>query len=189
MDDLGAPYFLKLSDDQTEFEPSTQGGSSVDDYVTSLSLVSRGRGFLLEYCGSDVDPLALTGTDYRCYTAAHSDRGALSLNGPKESDGARYSFTRLGVTLAYCDADDQLRITRDDRAVDPGTIVTWPCVDPAVLEVDPNDEVVLVVPYQGELLPLRHVATPATPGDADAGADRGDAGEPARDGGLDAGAP
>lgn len=187
LDDLGAPYFYKLSDDASEFEPATRGGSSVDDYLTSLSLVERGRGFLIEYCGSDVDPFAVTGTDYRCYTAAHSDRGDFLLGSPRERDGARHAFTRIGIALAYCDADDQLRLTRDDRAVDPGEIVTWPCVDPAVLEVDPNDEAVLMVRYQSEIVPLHYVGEPPTPSEGDAGAPMTSDGGLVPDAGSDAG--
>lgn len=178
LDDLGAPYFYEVSDDQTEFAAPVRGGSSVDDYVTSLGLVGRGRGFLIDYCGSDVDPLNLTGDSYRCYTAAHSDRGVSLENSRKEAEGARHAFTRVSMALAYCDGGAQLMLTRDDPAVEPGSVVAWPCLEAEVLEIDPLDEVVLIVRYQNELVPLRYVGETMRPSP--------DAGAP-KDGGIDGG--
>jgi hypothetical protein len=191
LDDLGAPYFYQLSDGETEFEGPLVGGSSVDDYLTSLALVDRGRGFLVEYCGSDVDPLSLSGTDHRCYSAAHSDRGAEDLSALREADGARYAFTQQDVAVAYCDDSDQTRVTRDDRATDPGKVATWPCAEIASLEIDPRGDFVLLARLDGELIPLRYIGGSLPPTTADAGLPTpSDAGtEMLRDGGSDAGSP
>ena len=150
LDDLGAPFYRRLSPWQTEFGPDVRGGVSVDDYLSSLTFKSHGRGFLIEYCGTDTDPFNLSGDTYRCYSAAHSLEGDAQLRGLKEKDGARHVFTRDRVGVAYCSEQSELRVSLN-RDLEPGAVVTWPCADARRLELDPNGAWLPVVSVDGSL--------------------------------------
>ncbi|MCA9644925.1 MAG: IPT/TIG domain-containing protein, partial [Myxococcales bacterium] len=56
LDDMERPMCQKLGPSDTSFGGSFACGISMDDYITSLDFSDRGRGTVLRYCGSDVDP-------------------------------------------------------------------------------------------------------------------------------------
>lgn len=148
-DDLGAPFVSQLTPAGTDFDPEIRVGASVDDYVTSLELVDRGRGLLVEYCGSDVDPLNVTGTDYRCYTAALTSAG---LNLKSSSNEVEFRAYHAATTnkwiVGSCDRNEGTVLTEGEAATLVANL-TWPCVDFGGVELDPDGAPVVAVRHAG----------------------------------------
>lgn len=142
LDDMGAPFMQQLAENATAFTATFQAGNSVDDFVTSIELHGRGRGLLVYYCGSDVDPFGLSATGYQCYTASHSSGGARLLSGPNERENARYGVARNQVMVGFCD-DAGLHVTLDPTT--PGPAAVWLCPTVDALEIDPSGQPVLLV--------------------------------------------
>lgn len=142
LDDMGAPFMQQLEENATSFTATFRAGNSVDDFVTSIELRDRGRGLLVYYCGSDVDPFGLSATGYQCYTASHSSGGARLLSGPNEHENARYGMARNQVMVGFCD-DAGLHVTLDPAT--PGPAAVWLCPTVDALEIDPNGQPVLLV--------------------------------------------
>lgn len=179
LDDLGAPFYRRLAPWQLEFAADVRGGISVDDYITSLTFKAHGRGFIIEYCGTDTDPFNVSGDAYRCYSSAHSVEGDVQLRGLKERDGARHAFTRDRVAVAYCNDKSELRVSIA-RELDPGAVIAWPCADTRRLEIDPNGAWLPVVSLDGNwrlITSSKHSSALPQAVGADSGADSG--GEPA----------
>lgn len=153
LDDTAAPFLYRLAPDASTFDGPFRGGNSVDDYLTSLTLKDRGRGLLVEYCGSDVDPFNVTGTAYRCFSAAHSSQGQAELSGLKESGGALHAFTHQRVGVAYCDDDEGTRLTAA-RSNNEGAVVAWPCITIEALEIDSDARWVPILRYEEAFYPL-----------------------------------
>jgi hypothetical protein len=126
-------------------------GSSIDDYVTSLVLTSKGRGILVRYCGSDVDSTGLSGTEFRCYDTLLAQDGATLGDRPVDAAHDRVAFSSSRVFAGGCDSEDGYRVVSDG---DPtGEIVIYPCLPPTALEIDPDGELVPVF-HAGESLYL-----------------------------------
>jgi hypothetical protein len=156
LDDLGAPFLRRLAPGTSTFEPKTRAGSSVDDYVTTLRLEGRGDGLLVHYCGSDVDPFGLSGTEYRCYAALHPASGAPLLSVGKETTLVRYTF-RQGVASAVWCSDRGMEMIPDVVAESAMTtpfeaeVSVWPCAPVLAAEVDGQGELQVIV-RQGDNL-------------------------------------
>jgi hypothetical protein len=180
LDDMGAPFMQQLATNASSFTATFRAGSSVDDFVTSITLRDRGRGLLVYYCGSDVDPFGLSATGYKCYTSAHSNGGARLLSGLNENETTRYGSSRNQVLIGFCD-DTGLHAALDPAA--PGPAAVWLCPTVDALEIDPNGEPVFLIRVGDRLyaphpknaeLPAADAGTPpdgsvATDASADAG--------------------
>ncbi len=131
LDDMAAPYMQTLSGSASTFDPAAPAGASVDDYLTSLSLEGRGDGLIVRYCGSNVDPFGLSGTDYLCYDALHSG-SAVVLETGVESDAVRYSLRGSSIGAVLCDEVTGVRVVPDwvTESSTPSSspdIAVWPC--------------------------------------------------------------
>jgi hypothetical protein len=142
LDDMGAPFMQQLEANASSFTATFRAGSSVDDFVTSITLRDRGRGLLVYYCGSDVDPFGLSATGYKCYTSAHSNGGARLLSGLNENETTRYGASRNQVLIGFCD-DTGLHAALDPAA--PGGAAVWLCPTVDALEIDPNGQPVFLI--------------------------------------------
>jgi hypothetical protein len=157
LDDMQAPRMRRLDPSTLEWSDSLSAGSSVDDYITSLEVLDKGRGVVVRYCGSDVDPLGASGTTYRCYDGLHS-AGAHIAKVSVDATASRHAFTPLRAVAGYCDPDATFRLRTDtDVASAPeepiGERIVFPCQTTAALEIDPNGDFVPVV-RRGNMLHL-----------------------------------
>jgi hypothetical protein len=164
LDDRGAPYLQRLAAEASEFGASTRAGHDVDDYVSSLSLVGRGSGVVLRYCGSDVDPAGLTEDELLCFVALHSVGGQAVLRSVKESEKARYAFGPGGPAAAYCSSSLGLRslpgFVNGGTSLGaleplPGEVAVWPCAPLVAAEVDPDGELLMVLEHDATLVSPR----------------------------------
>lgn len=191
-DDHETPYYRHLLPGALSFEDRVVAGTLMDDHLTSLTPQDHGSGFTLEYCGSDSDPLVLTGTAYRCRASSFPRFGDPVLRGPKPSDGARYAFTDNLVGIAHCRDEETLVNSHYDEQ--DGYVMTWPCVGVEALQIDAAGEWLPIIRHQNEWIPLlsfEHAATDPVGGSAPVetsvdGGFAGDAGAPT-DAGADAG--
>lgn len=148
-DDMERPLLRQLPGAAGVWSPNTTGGTSVDDYVTGLQVLDKGRGVVLRYCGSDVDPFGLSGTSYYCYDALHAQGGGSILGVPVDSSNSRHAFSADHAVAGYCDAERVFRLRTDDEIVSetepPGEAVLYPCQATVALEIDPDGDFVPVV--------------------------------------------
>ena len=157
LDDWGVPYFRRLLPDDTIFLAKTRAGNNIDDSVSSYSMPGRGSGVVARYCGTDKDPLGVTGNEVVCYAALLP--AGIRATAP-ESTGMRYAFTGGTPVAAYCDPSKGVRIIPDIGAGKttasafgsvPGEIVTWPCLPIVALEVDDDGVLLVILEYDGAL--------------------------------------
>jgi len=167
-DDTEAPFLRRLAPDASTFDARVQAANSADDYLTSLVLHNRGRGLIVDYCGSDVDPWGLSSTGYKCFAGARTADGASLLYVPTPKPTVKHAFTRTRIAVASCDDDDMLRISTDPEN-DSGEAILWPCPEVVGLEIDANAEYVPVVNIDGQLYSMQRRGT-TTP---DVGSDGG----------------
>lgn len=149
LDDLEQPQLRRLPGAEGDWSGSTSGGTSVDDYVTSLDFFDKGRGVVLRYCGSDVDPFGLSDTDYYCYDGLHAQGGGTILGVPVDATSSRHAFSADHAVAGYCDFEDTFRLRSDDDPVSetepPGEAVVYPCQTTFALEIDPDGDFVPVI--------------------------------------------
>jgi hypothetical protein len=153
-DDMQAPFINRLGPEEDAFAPSVQAGANTDDYLTSLALDSRGRGLVVRYCGSDVDPLNLSSTGFRCFTGGLSTDGVLVRRVPNEGASVRHAFANRTHLQVACDDEGVLRLGTDVET-DPGEPVSWPCPSIVAAEVDADGEFLPVVAVGSQLHLLR----------------------------------
>lgn len=186
LDDMEAPYMQRLAPTASAFGPSTRAGSSVDDYITSLTLRSSGDGLVVRVCGSDVDPFGLSGTDRYCYDSLHAPSGAQISGVPVDARASAHAFTHERAVAAYCRGDTWLirtdRDTGDPEAPEQpvGEVVAYPCPEAVALELGGDGEFLPVVRYRERtyLLKRNPLAVPASgAGGAGAGGAGGEAGQ------------
>lgn len=173
-DDHETPYVRRLRAGGTEFEQRQIAGSAMDDYLTSLRVQSRGAGIAVEYCGSDIDPLGLGSTAYRCRSAALTVSGASVLRAPPFAR-TRYAFTDHLVGIAHC-SDTRVTWLTAHYDSDHDLMLGWPCLELEALEIDPRGQWLPIVRHDGRwhLLTSHHLATDPLPDqEADAGLDAG----------------
>ncbi len=149
-DDMEAPRIRRLSGTSLEWGDSQSGGGSVDDYITSLQIIDKGRGIVVRYCGSDSDPWGVSGTAYRCYDGLHTPAGASISKVSVDVTASRHAFSAARAVAGYCDEADTFRLRTDtDTAPAPdapiGEAIVYPCQSTVALEVDPNGDFVPVV--------------------------------------------
>ncbi|MEZ4233056.1 MAG: IPT/TIG domain-containing protein [Polyangiaceae bacterium] len=159
LDDMERPMCRVLGPNDTSFGSSFACGISMDDYITSLEFFDRGRGTVVRYCGSDVDPWGLSDTDYLCYTALLTPDGGGSLSLPDEKTTSRYAFTDSLVVGGICDRELGLQLTTDP-ASDPGETALWPCPELDALEIDSAGDFVFLVRHEDSLYFPRRRTTP-----------------------------
>lgn len=150
LDDMEAPVFRRLGPSDTAFGAETRAGSSVDDYVTSLELFDKGRGLVVRYCGSDVDPTGLSGRTYRCYDALHAQGGGSIQRVPVDVTSSTHAFAQARAVAGACDSAQtfRLRTDTDEAGAAPdttGEAVIYPCQTTVALEVDPDGQFVPLV--------------------------------------------
>lgn len=150
LDDMERPVCRVLGPSDTSFGSTFACGISMDDYITSLDFFDRGRGTVVRYCGSDVDPWGLSGTDYLCYTALLTPNGSGSLALPDEKDTSRYAFTDSLVVGGICDRETGLQLTADPEN-DAGETALWPCPELDALEVDASGDFAFLVRHENAL--------------------------------------
>jgi hypothetical protein len=166
-DDMEAPYMAKLAPTASKFAGEKAAGGSVDDYVSSLTLTSRGDGLVVRVCGSDVDPFGLSGTDRYCYDSLHAPSGAHLFHVPVKAKAILHAFTHERAVAAYCSADDTWLIRTDaDVESAPGAPigeeVLFPCPEAVALEVSGEGDYLPVVRLDGQtyLLERNPAASP-----------------------------
>jgi len=175
-DDMESPRMRRLDASTLTWGDSQLAGSSVDDYITSLEVIDKGRGVVVRYCGSDIDPFGTSSTSYTCYDGLHTPAGASIARVSVDATASRHAFSAARAVAGYCDGDDVFRLRTDtDVAPGPdvpiGEAIVFPCQTTAALEIDPNGDFVPVV-RRGTtlyLLARREVPVVEVP-DADAGA-------------------
>jgi hypothetical protein len=145
-DDMERPRLLRLPPADSEFAASITGGHSTDDYLTSLKLEGRGRGLVVHYCGSDVDPFGATSTDYLCFRGLVPSEAVTHLVAPVEGEHAVHTMTKNLALASSCD-DDQSYTLREstDAEMDPAEGIVFTCRTPVALEVDQNDQPVFLM--------------------------------------------
>jgi hypothetical protein len=149
-DDMQAPRMRRLDASTLEWDGGQAAGSGVDDYITSLEVLDKGRGVVVRYCGSDVDPFGTSSTTYRCYDGLHTPAGAHISRVSVDATASRHAFAATRAVAGYCDADDTFRLRTDtDVAAAPdapiGEPIVFPCQTTSALEIDPNGDFVPVV--------------------------------------------
>jgi IPT/TIG domain-containing protein len=167
LDDMEAAQMAKLAPTATKFAAATAAGSSVDDYVTSLSLTSSGDGLVVTTCGSDVDPFGLSGTDRYCFDALHAPSGAHIFGVPVDQGAMAHAFTHSRAVVAYCTGDNSWLIRTDtDVETTPGAAlgetVLYPCPEAVALEVDGAGDFVPVVRWEGKAYLLERTTSQKT---------------------------
>jgi hypothetical protein len=155
LDDMEAARMAKVEPSGTKFEGTLVAGSSVDDYITRLTLQSRGDGLVVTTCGSDVDPFGLSGTDYYCFDSLHAPGGAALLHVPLDEKAVAHAFTHERAVAAYCSGDRSWLIRTDaDVETTPGAAigetVLFPCPEAVALEVNGEGDYLPVVRYAGK---------------------------------------
>ena len=168
LDDMGAAEMQRMAPTAAKFAFATPGGSSVDDYVTGLSLRSRGDGLIVTTCGSDVDPFGLSGTDRYCFDALHAASGAHIFGVPVDQKSMAYAFTSERAVVSYCAGDQTWRIRTDaDVETEPGAAlgepIVFPCPEAVALELDGGGDFVPVVRWAGKTYLLARNAAVTTP--------------------------
>ncbi len=151
-DDMERGRMVKLAPTATKFAAATDASGTVDDYVTSLTLRSRGDGLVVTACGSDVDPFGLSGTDHYCFDALHAPGGAHIYGVPVEQKAMAYAFTQSRAIVSYCAKDKTWRIRTDDDVEETpgaplGEAIVYPCAEAVALEVSGSGDFVPVVRY------------------------------------------
>jgi len=143
--DKGAPFMRQLGPDATSFGSEFQMGNDLDDYLTELSIVDRGRGLLVEYCGSDENLLG--GPDeFECLTAGVvADATAFRSIGA-ETNTVRHAFSVDTRQWVACHATEGTQVS--------GEAWVWPCIDVAALEIDPAGVAIPVFRHDAELVVL-----------------------------------
>jgi hypothetical protein len=174
-DDMEAPRMRRLDASTLTWTGSQSAGSSVDDYITSLEVIDKGRGVVVRYCGSDVDPFGTSSTTYRCYDGLHTPAGASIARVSVDATASRHAFSAARAVAGYCDEDDNFRLRTDtDVAAPPdapiGEPIVFPCQATSALEIDPNGDFVPVVRRGTILHLLARREMPPPPEVPDAGA-------------------
>lgn len=140
LDDMEAAYMARLTPTGTKFGAAAAAGSSVDDYVSALTLSSQGDGLVVRTCGSDVDPFALSGTDRYCYDGLHAPSGAHLFGVPVDVKSTLHAFTHERAVATYC-TGDRTWLIRTDTDVEEapglpiGEAVLFPCPEGVALEI------------------------------------------------------
>ena len=155
LDDMEAGYMQQLTPTATKFAAAKAAGNSVDDYVTGLMLQSSGDGLVVTTCGSDVDPFALSGTDYYCFDSLHAPSGAHLFGVRKDQTSVAHAFTRERAVAAYCSGDGNWMIQTDaDVETTPGAAlgepVLFPCPQAVALEVSGSGDYLPIVRWAGK---------------------------------------
>jgi hypothetical protein len=141
----------------TTFEAKVRTGGEVDDAVSGITLLDRGSGLLVRYCGTDKDPFGVTGNEVLCYVALLPGGAKTTLS---ESATLRYGFGPDGQVAAHCSASKGLRLipSLGSGATDPakldavaGDTVAWPCPNVLAVEVDPVGQPLLMLEQAGKL--------------------------------------
>jgi hypothetical protein len=149
LDDMERPMLRRLPGAEGAWSTNVNGGGTVDDYVTGLEFLDKGRGVVLRSCGSDVDPFGLSGTDYYCFDALHAQGGGSILGVPVDATSSRHAFSADHAVAGYCDDEDTFRLRSDDDPVSEteptGEAVVYPCQTTFALEIDPSGEFVPVI--------------------------------------------
>jgi hypothetical protein len=147
--DKGAPFMRQLAPDASEFGSEFQMGNDLDDYLTELSILDRGRGLLVKYCGSDENLLG--GPDeFECLTAGVVANATAFRSIGAETNTVHHAFaidTRQWLT---CHATQGTQLS--------GEAWVWPCLDVAALEIDPAGTAIPVFRHDGELKVLERRA-------------------------------
>lgn len=149
-DDMEAPRMRRLDTSSLEWGDTEGAGSNVDDYITSLEILDKGRGVVVRYCGSDTDPWGLSGTAYHCYDGLHTPAGASISRVSVDVTASRHAFSAARAVAGYCDDADSFRLRTDtDTASEPnapiGEALVYPCQSTVALELDPDGDFVPVV--------------------------------------------
>jgi hypothetical protein len=155
LDDMEAAYMVKLAPTATKFGASMAAGSSVDDYVTSLTLTSSGDGLVVTTCGSNVDPFGLSGNDYYCFDSLHAPGGAHLFHVAVDQKSVAHAFTHERAVAAYCTSDKTWMIQTDaDVESMPGAPlgeqVLYPCPEAVALEISGQGDYLPVVRWAGK---------------------------------------
>lgn len=192
LDDLQAPFIRQVAAPASTFNSEFKAGASVDDYLTALHLRDRGRGVLVEYCGSDRDPSGLSSTAHRCYSAALTSAGFKLLSSVKETEfHAYHAATAHKFVVGMCNPQSGSVLAEgEDQSIT--RFLTWPCTEFGGIEVDPAGDPVVAIRYDGGLAvllaPPGREPTLNSEADAgappDAGARLGDAGRALSDAGT-----
>jgi hypothetical protein len=146
-----------LAEGATAFASKATTGAEMDDAISSIAMIDRGRGLLAQYCGTNSDPFGLSSDEKQCFTALLPAGSSTTL---KEGARLRYAFGDGQWALAYCSDNQGLRLVpsvgrggTSPGALDAlaGDVVAWPCPNVVAFELDSEGEALLFV-EQGGLL-------------------------------------
>jgi hypothetical protein len=146
LDDTGTPYVQTLLSASSTFGTPAPAGGSVDDFVSTLVAESRGDGFLIRYCGSDVDPFGFSGSEYRCRVSLVTPDGTHSDGSWKDDATSRHTIRGTGMAGLRCDDKAGSQLFPDVKTAAANTapdIAAWPC--PPVLAAELDDDGALQV--------------------------------------------
>jgi hypothetical protein len=149
-DDMERPRLRRLDASSGMWSGESSAGGAVDDYITSLEVLDKGRGVVVRYCGSDSDPWGVSGTAYRCYDGLHTPAGASVAKVSVDVTASRHAFSASRAVAGYCDESNTFRLRTDtDTAPAPGApigeAIVYPCQQTVALEIDPDGDFVPVV--------------------------------------------
>jgi hypothetical protein len=148
-DDMQAPRMKRFDPSTLTWGGSQSAGSGVDDYITSLEILDKGRGIVVRYCGSDTDPFNLSGTAYRCYDGLHTPSGASIAKVSVDVTASRHAFSAARAVAGHCGSGTFRLRTDTDVAAEPngpiGEPIVYPCQTSVALEVDPDGDFVPIV--------------------------------------------
>jgi hypothetical protein len=137
-DDTGTPYLQSLPSASSTFGTPEPAGDAVDDYLTTLVAESRGDGFLLRYCGSDVDNFGFSGSEYRCRLVIRRADGQFVQGTMKDDSTSRHAISGSTVGGLRCDAAAGQSFVPDAFAAGGEKLAIWPCAPVVAIAVDPS---------------------------------------------------
>jgi hypothetical protein len=156
LDSVGAPFYRRLGADSSTFTGKTRAGIDVDDSVSSFALAGRGNGVVGQYCGTDIDPLGVSGDDLLCYANLLPNLVQSTI---KETSSTRYGFDGTAPAAAYCHPSLGTRLITSVSAgtavstlnARPGDVVAWPCTRVVAFEVDDDGLPLVILQHDGAL--------------------------------------
>jgi IPT/TIG domain len=160
IDDLGAVFTMMVPPAMDMFGAASKASVDVDDYITGLSFAERGSGVVGTYCGSDLDPFGITGSEFLCWAFLRAGNGGHIPRTVRESEFLRYTFDAGAAGVAYCSSTLGVRVvstlpsaqlSADDFDPAPGETVAWPCDRIVAAEVDAEGETLLLIEHDGKL--------------------------------------
>lgn len=137
-DDTGTPYVQSLPSAASTFGTPAPAGDAVDDFLTTLVAESRGDGFVVRYCGSDVDNFGFSGSEYRCRLVLRRADGQSVQGTWKDDELSRHAISGNTIGGLRCDTAAGQSFVPDAIAGSGEKLAIWPCSPVVAIAVDPD---------------------------------------------------